>query len=425
MFKLHIIIIVVCLLPGINVRAQEPLYLDLPTCYKKAEQQFRLADQQTWVDHLLQESVGKVQAAWQPQVALNAQATYQSDVAGIPIESPLFDLPTVPKDQYRANIDVSQLIYDGGLIHQQKSIQELQAAVEMARTESNFFPIYQQIDQLFCNVLLARDQQLLIQNLIKDLENKTAQLQTALQFGTATNLAVRTLEAESLKASQRMEEAKFAEQGALSMLSALTGISLDENIVLLLPPALTVTQSDSLQRPELQVFNQQLAVLEAQADFASAINMPKVSAFVQGGYGNPGLNFLLDEFDTYYMVGIRLNYPLWSGGTHAHEAEMYRINQQVIEQQKHNFITGTHVQAAQYLNEIAKLESVLHIDNELIEAQEAVLQIAALSLENGTSTAADYSRDANAALQAKLNKQLHSTQLRYAQLQYQKTLGIK
>lgn len=407
------------------VQAQEVTYLDLNTCYQQAEQQFHLSDQRLWAEQVSQEAIGKVNAGWQPQVYLNAQATYQSDVPGIPIESPFFEMPTVPKDQYRATIDISQLLYDGGQLRQQKSIQELNGALEKARTESNFYPIYQQIDQLYCGILLARENQLLILNLKKDLENKESQLRTAWENGATTEMALRTIQAELLKIEQRLQEARFTEQGLLEMLSIITGLTIDGNTQLLLPAILPTEQSAGILRPEIDLFAKQLAISSAQQDFATSINLPKVSVFAQGGYGNPALNFLLDEFDTFYMLGIRLQYPLWMGGTHGHEAELYQINQQIINQQKNNFITSTSAQAAQQLNEMEKLKAALEKDNEIIQLLEDVLRISSVMLENGSSTAADYSRDANAVLQAQLNKQLHETQLIYAQLQYQNIKGIK
>ena len=38
--------------------------------------------------------------------------------------------------------------------------------------------------------------------------------------------------------------------------------------------------------------------------------MPRIGAFVQGGYGRPGLNMLEDSFEPYYVAGVRLSWNL-------------------------------------------------------------------------------------------------------------------
>ena len=51
-----------------------------------------------------------------PQVTLNGQATYQSDVTKIGLSLPNMNIPTVDKDQYKFYLDLKQIIWDGGLV---------------------------------------------------------------------------------------------------------------------------------------------------------------------------------------------------------------------------------------------------------------------------------------------------------------------
>ncbi|MCB0469375.1 MAG: TolC family protein, partial [Flavobacteriaceae bacterium] len=48
-----------------------------------------------------------------PQLNLEAQATYQSDVTEVPL--PNSPIEPLNKDQYRATLSINQLIYNGGL----------------------------------------------------------------------------------------------------------------------------------------------------------------------------------------------------------------------------------------------------------------------------------------------------------------------
>lgn len=48
-----------------------------------------------------------------PKIDLNAQTTYQSEVTQLPIRSPNVTINPLNKDQYRATLDVNQLLYNG------------------------------------------------------------------------------------------------------------------------------------------------------------------------------------------------------------------------------------------------------------------------------------------------------------------------
>ena len=402
--------------------AQDPALLDLQKCYRAAEAKFSLDEQQTLISHKNEAQQKVAGSYWQPQVNLNAQATYQSDVVGIPLESPLFEIPTLSKDQYRATIDVTQTLYDGGLVHQKKTMSDLQAAVESASVSSQFYSIYDQIDQLFTGVLLARQQQLLIYSTKKDLENRKGQLETAYKNGTATAAQVKTLEAEILRLNQRMDDARSMEQGAIRALGQLTGLAIPDDTQLI-PPGNAMPGSAELHRPELDLIDKQIELAQAGEGFSDALVLPRVSAFVQGGYGRPGLNYLVDEFDTFYMLGVRLNYPLWSGGKNRNEAETWRIQQEQLALQKQNMSSSFQVLSVRQQEEVNRLQGVLSTDDQIIALREEVLSSSKVAMDNGTMTAADYARDANAVLQAKLEKATHEVQLQQAILTYQHTLG--
>jgi hypothetical protein len=50
-----------------------------------------------------------------PKIDLNLQATYQSDLTSLLISLPNITVNRPNKEQYRATLDVNQLIYNGGL----------------------------------------------------------------------------------------------------------------------------------------------------------------------------------------------------------------------------------------------------------------------------------------------------------------------
>eukprot|EP00975_Prorocentrum_lima_P019319 4068081-Prorocentrum_lima.AAC.1 len=55
-------------------------------------------------------------------------------------------------------------------------------------------------------------------------------------------------------------------------------------------------------RPELSLFDAQGEQLRVQEAMLNVRLMPRFGLFVQGAYGNPGLNMLKDEFNAFYMA---------------------------------------------------------------------------------------------------------------------------
>jgi outer membrane protein TolC len=62
---------------------------------------------------------------WLPQINIVGQATYQNEVTELPIKLPNISVDPLSKDQYKVYADISQTIYDGGNIKNQKKLPKL------------------------------------------------------------------------------------------------------------------------------------------------------------------------------------------------------------------------------------------------------------------------------------------------------------
>ena len=102
-----------------------------------------------------------------PQFSVNGQATYQSDVTKVNIPFPGISIPTPDKDQYKLTADLSQVIYDGGVIKSQKELQSLNAGIEKQKVEVELYKVRERVNQLFLGILLS-DAQLKQASLVQD-----------------------------------------------------------------------------------------------------------------------------------------------------------------------------------------------------------------------------------------------------------------
>ena len=105
--------------------AQEVAKLTLEVAYSQAEKSYPIIKQKALVRQTADLNTSNLSKSYLPQFSLAGQATYQSDVTKVDIPFPGINIPVPQKDQYKITADISQVLYDGGVIKQQKILQEL------------------------------------------------------------------------------------------------------------------------------------------------------------------------------------------------------------------------------------------------------------------------------------------------------------
>jgi outer membrane protein TolC len=181
--------------------------------------------------------------------------------------------------------------------------------------------------------------------------------------------------------------------------------------------------SQEINRPELGLFASQKRSMMIQQEMISTKNIPQLNLFAQGGYGRPALNFLSNNFDLYYIGGLRLNWNISRFYTSSREKELLNVNQRAVDLQEETFLLNTKITLTQQQSEIAKYLKLMQTDREIITLRERVQVSASSQLEYGTITSNDFLTYINAADQARQNLALHQIQLLLAQSNYQITSG--
>lgn len=390
-----------------------------------ARQNYPLIKQQDLVNKTRDISVENLQKSFLPQFSLSGQATYQSEVTKVAIPVPGVNITSLNKDQYKILADVNQLVYDGGVIKQQKQIQQLNAAVEQQKIEVELYKLTDRINQLYLSVLYI-DEQLAQTGLIKkDIETGMKQVEAQVNNGVAFKSNFNVLKAEWLKAEQRTIELSSTRKGLLETIGLFVNKSIEENIVFVKPILADTKISLDIRRPELQLYSSQQKLFNGQNKLIDARNLPKTSLFFQGGYGRPGLNFLQNKFDLFYTTGIRFNWSFGGLYTSKKERELVQVNNKIAEVQKDLFLLNTNTQLKQQQSEIDKINQLITKDDEIIELRTSVKDAAKAQLENGVITANDYLREVNAEDQARQSKITHQLQLLQAKINYQTISGNK
>jgi outer membrane protein TolC len=396
--------------------------ITLEEIHAKAREHYPLIKQKDLIRQTKDITIENLNKGFLPQLSVSGQATYQSEVTTVKIPVPGVTIDPLSKDQYKIVADINQMIYDGGMLKQQRTIQQLNADVEEQKVEVELYKLEERISQLYLSVLYIDEQLKQTQLIREDLLTGTKKIEAQVNNGVAFKSNLNLLKAELLKIDQRVIELNATKTGLLDVLSLFTGetYSASTNFT---KPTIAPANDENILRPELNLFQKQQQLLGGQSNMIKAKNLPKTSFFFQGGYGRPGLNFLENKFATYYVTGIRFNWAFGGLYTAKKERELIGINQQIIAVQKDVFLLNTNTQLKQQQSEINKINQLVAKDQEIIELRLKVKEAAKAQLENGVITANDYLREVNAEDQARQMLIVHQLQFIQAQINYQTTKG--
>ena len=406
---------------SLPIRSQETQTLTIENCYALASEHYPLAKQRELILKSRDYNIENISKGYLPQVNIVGQASYQSEVTQVPIQLPNTTIPVLDKDQYKIYGEINQVVYDGGMIKQQKLSQESKSLVEAQKLEVELYKLKERINDLYFGILLVNEQ--LRQNALKkdDIALGIKKTEAQLANGTVFRSSLDILKAEYLTVSQQTLTLLSNKKAYLNMLALFLNKPLDDNTLLVTPvPPVLSTQNN---RPELGLFEQQTKNIDIQQQAITIKNIPKLNFFFQGGMGKPALNMLSNDFEAYYIGGIRLNWSLFGYYTQRKEKDLLNINKEDISIQKETFLFNTNYQLQQQNEEISRLSGYLISDQEIISLRGSIKKAALAQLENGVSTTSDYLREVNAEDTARQNKILHQIQLLAAQYKVRLTQG--
>jgi len=414
-------VVLVILFAAQSLFAQQSLTIE--ACQQKARDNYPLIRQRGLIDLSEQYTISNIGKAWLPQVAFNAQATFQSDVVHIPINMQVIDIPTLGKDQYRATIDVSQTIWDGGAVRSQRKITEAGNEIERQNVEVSLYTLRERVNQLFFGVLTIGEQLKQLDILEKDLQTSLKLVDSFLQNGIATPSDVDMVQVEILNVSQKRTELTSFRKAYAAMLSAMIGETVDDNVQLVRPEEIALIRQANITRPEMFLFAKQNELFDAQLGVIKARNMPRFSVFVQGGYGKPGLNMLSNEFEFFAIGGARLNWNFGNLYSSKNESNLLANSKNMVGVQQETFLFNTNLQLSQAWQEIQKAKELMQTDDEIINLRHRVKTAGESKYANGVYTVNDLVKDVNAENQARQAKILHEVQYLMSIYQYQTLAG--
>ena len=242
-------------------------------------------------------------------------------------------------------------------------------------------------------------------------------VRTAVSHGVLMETELHVLEVEELKVQKNIIELESRKKAHLSALKVLCGDEFHEGARLEIPRFEEVDRND-LSRPEYRLFDLKQASMEAGKELMGKKRMPVLYAFGQTGYGKPGYNMLSGEWDYYYMLGAGLRWKIWDWNSSSREKQLITYQQLMLQSQRDNFDREIEAQLLQEDARIEQYRQTMELDRKVLELQTNISEQAAVQLDNGTMTAADYISELNKESLARITLDTHRVMLMQAMANY-------
>jgi len=412
LFNLFILLCTVSLTAQQTITLQE--CYDLVTTNYPIAKQSQLIQQQNDLDQIVI-SKGKL-----PQLDFSAQATYQSDVISVPI--PNSGIEPLNKDQYRATLSVNQLIYNGGIINASSQFKAAQLKTQLKQVEVSLFQLKQKINQLYFSIVLLQEKHQLLSDKQTQLQTQLNEVKSGIANGIILPSSDNVLEAELLKIAQQFSEINSGKLSHIENLSSLTGTLLNKETFFIIPLTQTTINAE-INRPELDLFQLKKEEINLSQLLIGKQNLPKLVGFATGGYGNPGLNMLDNSFQTYYTVGMKLNWNVFDWNMNKIQKESLAINKDLVETELETFKLNTNIERNNYQKEIKKTSDLIKIDDDIIALRKTVLNASESQLRNGVITTSAYITELTNLNEAENSLATHKIQFELAKANYNITAG--
>ena len=384
--------------------------MTLAICLEAAQKSATSTKQKEIEQELARLNAQIIQTGWLPQIAFNGQTTYQSDVTGLGIDIPNLRMTPINKDQYKTFVDVNQLIYDGGASKIRNMLQEISSNNAQTRIQIANRNLLLETQKMFFSALLAQENHLIWETAKEEIIARKTALESGLRFGARTKNQLDILDVELLKIEQQITDISAAKNIAVDMLNLLTGLNLNKQTKFQIPQDIQSISPLSFDTFEMKVLQNQQNIVAANQELNQSKLRPKAIVFGQGGYGNPALNMLRNEFQSYYLLGIRLNWDISSLYTKNINQKSEQLQKELINQQKIDLERQISMQHTKMSEEVKRFETLIQQDRGMITLRERISKTAASELDMGTITATQFVSEKNAEKLVKQAYLLHTIQ---------------
>ncbi len=345
-----------------------------------------------------------------PQVSLDAQATYQSDVIEFSFPFPGAQSPYIPNEQYKINLNVKQMIWDGGITSSRNDIIEAENNAKLSEVDVALYPIKEMISDLYFKILFFQKSLKTLELNKKQLDTNRHIIESYVKNGVMYRSNLENISIQILRVQQKIDEVEISRNTLIKMLAEWIEEPLDNNVILQVPEVNSV-EYDEINRPEYHLFATREKLLDESKGLVSTKLMPKIFAFGLAGFGSPNqFNLFESDASFYWMAGVKFQWTPFDWSSSSNKKQSIDVQKNILSAEREAFDKKLNVEIIKQKDEIQMYEDLMNADKEIIKRQESIVKEYFSRLENSTITVTDYLLQVNSLLKSQINYEMHKLQ---------------
>jgi len=365
--------------------------LTIEQCVEKARDNYPMVKKYDLLAYTLDIELSDINKGWLPRIGVYGLVTAQNVVPSFPeslsgvLQQMGQPMKGLGKLQYKAGVDVSQTIWDGGVSHAQRELRRAGTAAEQSGLDVEMYAVKQRVENLYFAILLTEEQIAQNRNTMTLLDATLERLKAMLRNGTAMQSDVDMIEAQKLTVMQGIAQAESALSGYRTVLGMFMGESL-QGVELIRPDSVMPSELQS-DRPEIRLFDTRIVAADASRRLADTALMPKVGLFAQAYYGYPGFDYFKSminrDLSFNIMAGVKVSWNIDSFYTKRNVSRRNRLDIAGIMAEKETFLFNSDMQVASQLEKIRGIRDVMKDDSRIMALRANVRKSAESQLQNG------------------------------------------
>ncbi len=389
--------------------------LSLDSCQVKARRNYPLIQQYELIDQTTEFTLSNANKAFLPQLSFNI-------IGGVVDGFPSFDSPGSTESsssdmQLISVVQLNQAIWDGGATKASKELIKANAKIEKADVDVALYQIRERVNNLYFGILLIEAQ--LHQNDIyfENLQRNAKRIQIAVDNGTAYKSDLDEIKVELLNAEERTTELVYNKAAYSKVLSAMIGEAVPPDLILKQPEKELLDLDTSIGRPELSLFANQKALIDARSQLNKSALYPKIGILGFGTFLTPGIEFGTSDINRILVAGLSVSWDIAGLYRNGNNKKLDELGLQRIQNQEETFLYNTNLQLSQTHVELQKYQELIEKSEEVVVIKERIKKAYEVKYENGVSTMTQLLDKTNEENLAK--QKLIMQQIQYLQKQYQ------
>ena len=277
-------------------------------------------------------------------------------------------LGEIPDNMFMAEVQVTQPIYTFGKIG--NAVDALHDAIDMSKSAKDL--TLREVKYAAANLYwTAKMTDGIVVASQKNLDNARAARKKLTAAGRANRSNLIKIESDIARKEVDLSDALFNRDTAYRMLKIMSGIDVDEEIVLTdeFPDSFEPLEAKELKsNPEWDIYQKQIKMYESNASSKRAGGYPTLAAVGSYSYyalGNDINHVFEKDGSQSAYIGLALQVPLFNGGLHSANATIEAMN---AESARQNLDKSKKLKTEEYNNAVSKYKHLCENLDKLYEA---------------------------------------------------------